>query len=140
MRLLGGRIDFRANLAFSFRRYTVWWIILLITATFDGLTTVAFVQSLGVAYEANAVARFFINVFGAGTGVLMNKLLQVLAVAGIAGLHRRLGNLFLLVIIVLNCWAVVINSQPALPGAVERAKPATGRCYSYCSSSYCSSS
>lgn len=118
MKVLGERIDFRANLGFSFRRYTVWWIILLVTAAFDGLTTVAFVQSLGAAREANAVARLLINVFGAGPGVLVNKVLQVLAVAVMAGLHRRLGNLFLLVIIVLNCWAVVVNSHPALPGAV----------------------
>jgi hypothetical protein len=47
---------------------------------------------------------------GGDLGNLAGKGLQLLAVIGFVGLHRRLGNIFLLFVILLNCWAVVINS------------------------------
>lgn len=43
-------------------------------------------------------------------GLFMGKILQFIAVVMFVGLNRRLGNLFLLIVILLNCWAVVINS------------------------------
>jgi len=110
MRVLGQEVDLKGNLAFSIRRYLVWWLILLVTMIFDYLSTLYFVEKYGSDLEANYVVRILIESFGANIGTLIGKLLQLVAVVFFVSLHRRLGNLFLLIVILLNCWAVVINT------------------------------
>jgi len=110
MHLLGDNITPKANLAYSLKRYGLWWAILLVTMAFDFLTTLYFVDKYGVDREANHLIRVLVQHCGLVAGVAVGKLLQLTAVIVVVGLHRRLGNLFLLVIILVNCWAVVMNS------------------------------
>lgn len=112
MKILGSEVTIKENLLFSLSRYLIWWLILLITMAFDFLTTLYFVSKLGADTEANMVIRWLISNLGLSTGVLIGKLFQLISVVMFACLHRRLGNIFLLVIILLNCWAVVINTLP----------------------------
>ena len=44
--------------------------------------------------------------------VTVSKLMQLISVVLIVALSQRLGNLFLLIVILLNCWAVVMNTIP----------------------------
>ena len=111
MNILGETIEFKKNLRFSLRRYRVWWVILIVTMLFDIFTTYAFISKYGVAAEANLTTRFFMLNLGSGAGNAIGKIGQLVAVVGFAGLHQRLGNIFLLFVILLNCWAVVINSM-----------------------------
>lgn len=110
MKILGEEIPYKENLIFSFKRYLVWWLILLVTMVFDYLTTLFFVDKYGPGAEANLVVYWLIVNQGVVIGVLIGKLLQLISVIVFVGLHRRLGNLFLLIVILLNCWAVVINT------------------------------
>jgi hypothetical protein len=110
MKVLGEEIHFKENLQFSLKKYLTWWIILLITMVFDVLTTNYFLLKYGIKAEANLVTRLLMLNFGALFGNVFGKLLQLLSVVFFVGLNRRLGNLFLLFVILLNCWAVVINS------------------------------
>lgn len=110
MKILGEQIAFRENIAFSLRRYIVWWLILVITMAYDIATTSAFVAKYGSDAEANTITRWLMTAVGGDLGNLAGKGLQLVAVIGFVGLHRRLGNIFLLFVILLNCWAVVINS------------------------------
>jgi hypothetical protein len=110
MKILGEDIAFRENIVFSLRRYLVWWLILAVTMGFDIFTTSAFIAKYGTGAEANMVTKWLMISVGGDLGNIIGKGLQVLAVIGFVGLHRRLGNLFLLFVILLNCWAVVINS------------------------------
>ena len=110
MRILGEHIDPAANLRYSLRRYAPWWLLLLATAVFDFVTTLGFIARLGIEAEANPVARWLILSLGACQGLLTAKVLQLFAVAAITALNRRLGGLFLIVVVLLNIWAVVINS------------------------------
>ncbi|MBE0585940.1 MAG: hypothetical protein IH612_19545 [Desulfofustis sp.] len=110
MKILGEHIAFRENLVFSLRRYRVWWLILAVTMSFDVFTTSAFIDKFGVDAEANLATKLLMSAVGGDLGNVIGKALQLLAVIGFVGLHRRLGNLFLLFVILLNCWAVVINS------------------------------
>ena len=112
MKILGADIDLKENLLFSFKRYTVWWAILIVTIIFDYLTTLYFVSKLGPDAEANKVVAWLINNLGLYFGVLIGKLLQLVSVVLIVSLSRKVGNLFLLIIIILNCWAVVMNTIP----------------------------
>jgi hypothetical protein len=111
VKLLDERLHFRKNLLFSFRRYTIWWIILLITMAFDFLTTAGFVGHHGVEAEANMVTRLMMDQFSPNFGNFLGKALQLLSVVCFVGLSRKVGNFFILFIILLNCWAVVINSM-----------------------------
>lgn len=112
MKILDSEINLKENLNYSLRRYRIWWVILLITMVFDYLTTINFVSKLGVEAEANHIVAWFISNLGIFLGLLIGKLLQLFSVIMFVCLHQRLGNLFLLITILLNCWAVVINSIP----------------------------
>ena len=119
MKVFGETIAFKKNLQFSFRRYLVWWIILLVTMGFDIFTTAAFVSKYGVGAEANLTTRFLMISLSPFWGNVLGKVLQLFSVMVIVSLHSRFGNFFLLFIILVNCWAVVVNSMsllaPALP-------------------------
>jgi len=112
MIILGSDIDFKENLLFSLKRYSVWWAILIVTIVFDYLTTLYFVSKLSSDAEANNVVAWLIDNLGLYFGVLIGKLLQLVAVILIVSLNKKVGNFFLLFIIILNCWAVVMNTIP----------------------------
>ena len=111
MKLLGTPENFSRNLRYSFSRYRVWWTILIVTIFFDIFSTYAFVEKYGIKAEGNLFTKLWMIHFGSTIGNIVGKLLQLVAVMFFAGLHRRLGNFFLLFIIVLNCWAIAINSM-----------------------------
>jgi hypothetical protein len=109
MKVLGEEIAFKDNLWFSLKRYPAWWLILLVTIIFDFFSTIFFVDQSGVSAEANLVVGWLMTNLGVYTGLVIGKLLQLISVVVFVCLNRRLGNLFLLVVILLNSWAVVIN-------------------------------
>ncbi len=112
MKILDSKISFKDNFLFSIKRYRIWWLILLVTMVFDYLSTVNFVNKIGVEAEANHVVNWLMTNFGLYLGLFIGKCLQLFSVVMFVCLHQRLGNLFLLITILLNCWAVVINSIP----------------------------
>lgn len=112
MQILGSEIDLKENLQFSLKRYLIWWIILFITIVFDYLTTLYFVSKVGIQAEANQVVAWLLNHVGLYLGVFIGKFLQLVAVVIFVSLNKKLGNLFLLITILLNCWAVVMNTIP----------------------------
>jgi hypothetical protein len=111
MKLLGVTVNFFENIKYSTNRYRVWWVILLVTILFDIFTTYAFTSKYGIKAEGNFFTKSWMLYAGPFYGNLIGKALQVLSVFFFAGLHQRLGNFFLLFIILLNCWAIVINSM-----------------------------
>lgn len=112
MRILDQEIPLKENLRYSFRRYRVWWIILLVTMVFDFLTTLYFVEKHGVETEGNSLVRWLIGNAGLAGGVFVAKMLQLLPVTVFASLHQKLGNVFLLIVVLFNFWAVVVNVIP----------------------------
>ena len=110
MKILDKEIQFRENLSFSVNRYTVWWIILIITMFFDYLSTTVFVSKYGTQAEANFTTRFMMENIHPHIGNLIGKVFQLISVICLVGLSKRVGNFFLLFIILLNCWAIVMNS------------------------------
>ena len=112
MKFLSSELNIKENLLFSLRTYRVLWLILIITIVFDYLTTVYFISALGVEAEANQVVNWLIENLGLSAGLLIGKLLQLLSVAFVACLGQRVGRIFLVFVILLNCWAVFINTLP----------------------------
>ena len=111
MKLLGETVNFQKNIEYSTKRYAVWWAILLVTILFDIFTTYAFTSKYGIKAEGNFFTKLWMLYAGPLYGNLIGKALQLSSVMFFVGLHQRLGNMFLLLIILLNCWAVVINSM-----------------------------
>lgn len=109
MDILGKNIAFKENIKFSFNQYLTRWLVLLVTVLLDYLTTIDFVEIYGSSYEANIIIRFLIDSFGIELGVLIGKVMQIISVSVFVGLDRNLGNIFLLVVILLNAWAIIIN-------------------------------
>ena len=110
MRILDQEINIKENLLYSLNRYPVWWIILIITMFFDYLSTTVFVAQYGTEAEANISTRFMMETINPYLGNLIGKLLQLLSVICLVSVSRRVGNFFLLFVILLNCWAIVMNS------------------------------
>lgn len=110
MRILGQQIKLRENLLFSLHRYPVWWIILIITMFFDYLSTTVFIAKYGTEAEANLTTRFMMETINPYWGNIIGKLLQLVSVVCLVSVSRRVGNFFLLFVILLNCWAIVMNS------------------------------
>ena len=111
MRLFGVTVNFKENIQYSIKRYRVWWAILLVTILFDIFTTYAFTSKYGIQAEGNLLTKSWMVYLGPFGGNIIGKFLQLLSVVFFVGLHQRLGNIFLLFIILLNCWAVVVNSM-----------------------------
>lgn len=109
MQILDQEIPLKENLRFSLKRYTVWWVILLITMIFDFFTTLYFVEKYGLVTEGNSVVSWLIRNFGLAAGVFVGKLFQLFSVTVFVSLHQKLGNIFLLIIVLFNFWAVVVN-------------------------------
>ena len=110
MKILDEKVPIKANLAFSLKRYWYWWLILFVTISFDYLSTAAFVSKYGVQAEANLVTRLMMEKLGPDSGNLAGKILQLVSVTCLVCLSRRVGNFFLLFVIIINCWAIVVNS------------------------------
>ena len=76
---------------------------------FDFLTTIYFVDKYGLEAEGNFLVSWLIRHAGLAGGVLLAKILQLLPVTIFASLHQKLGNIFLLIVVLFNFWAVVVN-------------------------------
>ena len=110
MKILDQKIKIKENLLYSLQRYPVWWLILIITMVFDYLSTTAFVARFGTGAEANVVTRLLMEAITPSIGNFLGKVLQLISVVCLVGLSRKVGNFFMLFVILLNCWAIVINS------------------------------
>ena len=110
MKILGETIHLKENLQFSLKSYPSRWIILIVTMIFDILTTFVFVTKYGINTEENLSTRLLMLHFGTHFGNIFGKFLQLISVAFFVSLNRKLGNIFLLFIILANCLAIVINS------------------------------
>lgn len=110
MKVLGSEFDPKENLLYSLRKYSVLWLILIITIVFDYVTTYIFIREMGLRAEANFLMSWLIGHLGLMTGLLIGKSLQLLPVVIFVCLNKRFGNLFLLVVILINIWAVFINT------------------------------
>lgn len=109
VRILDEEILFKENLKASFRLYWYLWLILLVTAFFDFVTTVLFMQEDGIQFERNFIIRWLVSTIGVLPGVFLGKFLQILAAIGFSALSLAFSRAILLLILLLNLVAVIIN-------------------------------
>lgn len=109
MRILDNEIPLKENLKASFHQYWYLWLILLATALFDFTTTLSFMQQDGIEFEKNLVVRWLANTLGIVPGVLIGKSLQLLAAMIFSALSLKLARATLLLILLLNVMAIIVN-------------------------------
>jgi len=111
MKILGREVELEHNLRFSLRHHRLGWLVLLVTIFLDYKTTLMFIAELGIGAEGNWLISWLMVSLGVVTGLIIGKSLQFIAVVIFVSMDRRIGNLLLLLVIALNCWAVVINTS-----------------------------
>lgn len=109
MLILGKNIPLKDNLNASLRLYWYLWLILVITVFLDFVTTVLFMWNDGIHTEMNFIVRWLASTIGILPGVLLGKLLQIISAIGFSSLSLSFAGVTLLLIILLNLMAVVIN-------------------------------
>lgn len=109
MRILDEEIPLKENLTTSFRKYWYLWIILLVTAFLDFVTTLLFMQNDGIQFERNLLIRWLAYTLGIVPGVFIGKSLQILAAIVFSALSLKLARATLLLILLLNLVAVIVN-------------------------------
>ena len=109
--ILGENIPLKDNIKKSFRLYWYLWLILILTVTFDFITTVSFMLHDGIITEKNFIIRWLASNMGIFPGVLLGKILQIIAAIGFSSLSLSLARATLLLILLLNVVAIIINLQ-----------------------------
>ena len=113
MTILDRQVSLTQNLFYALQRYRVFWLILLLTATLDYVTTLQFMINGSISMEANLVVRYLAYEFGIFSGVMVGKSLQIVSAMAFCALSRELSRAILLLIILLNCLAIFINTALA---------------------------
>jgi formate/nitrite transporter FocA (FNT family) len=109
VRILDEEIHIEANLKASFRLYWYLWLALFLTAFLDFGTTLLFMYEDGIQQEGNYIVRLLAYTFGIVPGVLLGKSLQIVAAVGFSALSLRMSRPILLLILLINFLAVIIN-------------------------------
>lgn len=109
MRILDEDIHIGANIKASFRLYWYLWLALFLTALLDFGTTLLFMYEDGIQQEGNYIVRLLAYTFGIIPGVLLGKSLQIIAAIGFSALSLRMSRPVLLIILLINFLAVIIN-------------------------------
>ena len=109
MLILGQQVPLKANLLRALRAHRLLWAILLVTMAFDFATTLYFMSLRGIEAEQNLVVRWLALNLGMGTGVLIGKCLQLIAAIGFSALSLNLSRAVLLLIVLLNFFAIYVN-------------------------------
>ena len=109
MKILNEEIPLLENLKTSLEIHNTFWAVLIVTAVFDFATTILFMRADGIDHERNLMIRFLAETLGMYPGVVLGKILQLFTAIGFAALSLKYARAILLLLIMLNSWAVIIN-------------------------------
>jgi len=109
MRILDSDIDVDASKYILFRQYRPLFILLLVTALMDAVSTMVFMHRIGAHVETNVVVRILSFGYGPVIGPLLGKLYQIFGVWVISVIVPRLTKFVCFMVIFFNCYAFVIN-------------------------------
>jgi len=110
VKILGEEVSLLENIGYSLRTHWFLWLLLLITASFDLLTTLNFMWRDGIEIEKNFVVKNLALTLGILPGVALGKSMQVFAALAFSALSKKLTRAILLLIVLLNFWAIIVNT------------------------------
>lgn len=109
MKILDSEIDLAANKSLLFRQHRVLFVLLVVTAIMDAFSTRFFMQRIGLHVESNIVVRLLSFSYGTLAGPYLGKFYQVCAVWIISVCTPRLTRFVCVMVILMNCYAFVVN-------------------------------
>lgn len=109
MKVLDTAIDVEANTTFIWERYHVFFVLLVVTAILDAMSTSRFMILIGADVESNYVVRNLAYTLGIVWGPLLGKVMQVLTVWVLAVFTPRLTGFLCLSIASVNLYAFLMN-------------------------------
>ncbi len=109
MRLLDSEIDIDANKYSLFTQYRAYLIILICSMLMDAASTVYFMGRIGPIYELNFVVRTLSIGYGPVFGTLVGKFYQLFGVWVLTVMTPKLTKFVCATIIIMNCYAFVLN-------------------------------
>ncbi|WP_371375847.1 hypothetical protein [Thalassotalea aquiviva] len=111
MTILDQDIPLRENLFYTLQKHTIFWLLLILTAIFDYLSTIHFMTEGSIHTEGNGVVRFLALEVGMYVGVFIGKLLQLGSALLFCALSRNLSKKVILALVLANNIAVYLNTQ-----------------------------
>lgn len=114
MKILDTEINLLENLKLSIKKYKLFWLLFLISAVFDALSTYYFIAIDGIEHEANDLIRNLVYYLGIAPGVIVGKLLQLIAALVFSSLSFKLSRAILLLFSALNFLATFHNLSSTL--------------------------
>ena len=109
MRILDSEIDLDANKYILFKQYRMWFLLVVLTALLDAVSTMVFMTRSGPHDEMNILVKILGYTYGPIVGPLLGKLYQIFGVWVLSLFVPRLTRFVCLMIICFNTYAFVIN-------------------------------
>lgn len=109
--LLDETIDVPANAVKLWLNHRQFIWLLLATAALDAASTTAFMSTVGVSHEQNPLVRICAHWLGVVVGPLIGKSGQLFGVAVLAIIAPRLACFVLVLVILLNLMAFMVNMR-----------------------------
>jgi|GEM_PF-2872144 len=110
MKILDHEVPLIANLLYSLKTHWFLWILVFLTVLLDFATTLNFMWRDGIELEKNPLIKGLATLLGIVPGVMVGKILQIVAAVCLTSLSKKLNRAVLLLIVLLNIWAIIINS------------------------------
>ncbi len=109
MNVLDTQIDVTANRSLLFLQYRPYFVLLLLSAVLDALSTIYFMNKVGPHIESNLLVRQLSYSLGIIWGPVLGKILQIVAVWLITIFTPHIIKFVCATIVLINCYAFVVN-------------------------------
>jgi hypothetical protein len=109
MRILDSEVDLDANKYLLFTQYRLWFLLVILTALMDAVSTMVFMLRTGPHIETNILVKILGYTYGPIVGPLLGKLYQIFGVWVLSLFVPRLTRFVCLMVICFNTYAFVIN-------------------------------
>ncbi|TKB46670.1 hypothetical protein [Thalassotalea mangrovi] len=110
MIILDQEVPLKENLLYALQTHKLLWALLILSAVFDFITTYRFMTAGSIDLEANLIIRHLAHTLGIVVGVGIGKIMQIGAAMAFCALNREMSRGVLLIILALNCFAIVVNT------------------------------
>ncbi|WP_394172009.1 hypothetical protein [Thalassotalea litorea] len=110
MIILDQEVPLKENLLYAIERHKILWMLLILSAVFDFITTYHFMTQGSIDLEANLIIRYLAHTLGIVVGVGLGKIMQLGAAMAFCALNKEMSRGVLLIILALNCFAITVNT------------------------------
>ncbi len=109
MKILDSEIDIDTNKSLLFKEYRTFFVMVVVTALMDAVSTMYFMELIGPHVEMNPIVRVLSFSYGTLAGPLLGKLYQLFGIWVISVITPRLTRFICLMVSLFNVYAFVMN-------------------------------